>query len=306
MLHDVDAIVGPDGWITYERLTAAVSPNTVHAWVQSGRLVRLEKGVYATPQAATDWRLRVEAALRNRQAVASHATALALWGLVPVPVGPIHVSVGPGRSGRGIAGIVLHRGADLDWHIRRVSGLPVTSVERSLVDAWGQPAGLGRPAVRAAVIKAVRDRMCSVRQLTTEIDRRTRLPARAALVELARLLAQGCRSELEIWGCLNILCGPGMPQFVQQRPVIVRGQTFLLDAACEEVMLAVELDGAAWHGSREQRERDIRRDALVATAGWQTLRFGYGRATAAPEACRRDIRAAYQARRQLMGPNRVR
>ncbi len=69
-------------------------------------------------------------------------------------------------------------------------------------------------------------------------------------------------------------------------------------------MLAVELDGAAWHGSQAQRERDIRRDALVATIGWQTLRFGYGRATASPDACRRDIRSAYEARRRLMNSGR--
>jgi len=66
------------------------------------------------------------------------------------------------------------------------------------------------------------------------------------------------------------------------------------------VLLAVELDGAAWHGSREQRERDIRRDSLLATEGWQTLRFGYRRATADPDGCRRDIRAAHEARRRFV------
>jgi len=50
------------------------------------------------------------------------------------------------------------------------------------------------------------------------------------------------------------------------------------------VRLAVELDGAAWHGSREQRERDIRRDALLATVGWRTLRLGFTRLTSAPDA----------------------
>ena len=78
---------------------------------------------------------------------------------------------------------------------------------------------------------------------------------------------------------------------------------FLLDAAYNEVKLAVEMDGAAWHGSREQRERDIRRDSLLATIGWQTLRFSYGRMTGAPDACRRDVLAAYNARRRLFGPN---
>lgn len=306
VLRDVDAVVGPDGWITYERLTTRVSPTTVRAWVKTGRLVRLDKGVYATVQAAANWRLRVAAAVRGRQAVASHATALALWGLIPLPDAALHLSVGPGRSGRGTPEVVLHRGADLDWHVRRVAGLPVTSVERSLVDAWGQPAGVGRAVVRAAVIRAVRERMCSVRQLTSELDRRPRLPSRAELVELVRLLAEGCRSELEIWGCLHILRGPGMPQFVLQRPVTVGGETFFLDAACDEVMLAVELDGAAWHGSQEQRESDIRRDAMVATAGWQTLRFSYRRATAAREACRREVRSAYEARLRLMRGDHVR
>lgn len=300
MLRDVDAVVGPDGWVTYERLTRRINRNTVTEWLRTGRLVRVDKGVYAPGPAAPGWRLRVAGAVRSRQAVASHATALALWGLVPAPEGPIHLSVGPGRSGRGTPGVVLHRAADVDWHIRRVGGLPVTSVERSLVDSWGQPAGVGRAAVRAAVVRAVRERMCSVRQLRTEVERRTRLPARAALVELVRLLADGCRSELEIWGCVHILRGPGMPQFVHQRPVTVRGETFLLDAACDDVMLAVELDGAAWHGSQEQRERDIRRDALIATVGWQTLRFGFRRATADADGCRRDILAAYETRRRMM------
>ena len=66
-----------------------------------------------------------------------------------------------------------------------------------------------------------------------------------------------------------------MPPFVQQRRVAVGGESFVLDAAYDEVQLAVEMDGAAWHGSRQQRERDIRRDALLATVGWQTLRFSF-------------------------------
>jgi very-short-patch-repair endonuclease len=91
-----------------------------------------------------------------------------------------------------------------------------------------------------------------------------------------------------------------MPTFRQQRPLVVAGQGYVLGAACDEVQLAVEMDGAAWHGSREQRESDIRRDALRATVGWQTLRFSYRRMTRAPEQCRDDIRAAYRARRRLM------
>ncbi len=87
------------------------------------------------------------------------------------------------------------------------------------------------------------------------------------MVELVRLLDEGCQSEIEIWGVLYVLRGPGMPTFTRQRRVVVEGETFLVDAACEDVLLAVEMDGATWHASRVQRERDIRRDALVATLG---------------------------------------
>jgi very-short-patch-repair endonuclease len=144
------------------------------------------------------------------------------------------------------------------------------------------------------------------RQLFDEIERRPCLPRRAALVDLVRLLADGCRSELEIWGCLNVLRGPGMPVFTLQRRVTVAGQMFILDAACDDVLLAVEMDGAAWHGSQQQRERDIRRDALLATVGWQTLRFGFRRMTGHAEACRREIRTVYDARRRLFLPDGVR
>jgi very-short-patch-repair endonuclease len=86
----------------------------------------------------------------------------------------------------------------------------------------------------------------------------------------------------------------------------VGGETFVLDAACEESMLAVEMDGAAWHGSRAQREADIRRDSLLATVGWQTLRFSFTRMTRAPEACRREIRGVHEARLRLLRGDIVR
>jgi very-short-patch-repair endonuclease len=74
----------------------------------------------------------------------------------------------------------------------------------------------------------------------------------------------------------------------------------------DNVLLAVEMDGAAYHGSPEQREQDIRRDALLATEGWQTLRFSYARLTSDPAACRREILAVYSARMRFVGAGGVR
>jgi very-short-patch-repair endonuclease len=304
MALDVASVVGPDGWITWSALTARVDRKTVARWTAQGTLVRLQPGVYATSAAAELWAVRVEAAVLSRGGVASHRTALALWGLVP-PGGPIHVTVEPARSNRHSAGVVLHRASELHDAIRRVNGVPLTCVERTLIDTWGRPGSLTLPTVRASAITAVRRRMCRPQDLTTELDRRPQLRARSSLTELVRLLAAGCQSELEIWGCLNVLRAPGMPRFTLQHRVVVSGRTFFLDAACEEAKLAVELDGAAWHGSREQRERDIRRDALLATAGWQTLRFSFARLTGSPEGCRHEIRAVHAARLHLIRPGRA-
>ena len=303
MALDVRGVVGEAGWVTAAELLPRVSPRTVTNWVAAGKLVRLRPGVFALPSAAPGWRTRLAAALSQSDAVASHVTALALWDLIEHPRGPVHVTVELTRSARGSAGVTVHRSAGVFAERLRVDGLAVTRVERSLVDSWSRPAPLRRSDIRAVALTAVRRRRCSIPELGIELDRRPRLPGRAELVRLVGLLADGCQSELEIWGCLNVLRAPGMPPFLQQRRITVGGQLFLLDAAYDEVKLAVEMDGAAWHGSREQRERDIRRDSLLATIGWQTLRFSHGRMTGAPDACRRDVLAAYNARRRLFGPN---
>lgn len=305
MAHDVHALVGPDGWTTWESLIARVDRKTIARWVDAGHLHRLHPGIYALPAASRVWRSRLEAAAQATQGVISHRSALALWQLAS-PGADVHLTVELSRSGRGSTGLVLHRTRELRDMIRRVDGLPVSCVERAVVDSWGRPGGLSREELRSAAIGAVRRRLCRPRQLMDEVSRRPCLGGRAPLLQLIGLLDDGCQSELEIWGCLNVLRAPGMPPFVQQRRIAVGSEVFALDAAYDEVQLAVEMDGAAWHGSRAQRERDIRRDALLATIGWQTLRFGYRRMTTAPDGCQRDILAAYNARRRLFGLDGVR
>jgi very-short-patch-repair endonuclease len=297
---DPARLIGDPGWITGPALLVYVSRSTVGNWVAAGRLVRLAPGMFALPAAAGNWRVRAAAAVDRRPAVASHVTALAPWELIEHPPGPVHVTVDPLLSRRGSPGVVVHRAVDAYAERRRADGLPVTAVERAVVDTWGSAGGAHRADVRAAAINAVRRRMCRASDLAHELTRSTRLPGRAELGALVALLADGCQSELEIWGCLHVLRAPGMPAFVQHRRVAVAGETFVLDAACEESMLAVEMDGAAWHGSRQQRERDIRRDSLLATVGWQTLRYSFTRLTRTPEACRRDIRMVHAARMRLL------
>ena len=142
MARDVASVVGPDGWTTWEALTARVDRKTVARWTAAGTLVRLQPGIYATPRRPPrNGGCRVEAAVLSRGGVASHRTALALWGLVP-PGGPVHVTVEPRPQQSGAPqSVVLHRARRSQDAVRKVDCVPVTCVERALVDTWGQSGG---------------------------------------------------------------------------------------------------------------------------------------------------------------------
>jgi very-short-patch-repair endonuclease len=278
-----------------------VDRHTVGRWVRAGRLLRPHRGVVALPASWEEWRTRALAGVLATGGTLSHTSALTIWRVL-VDHGPVHVSVPAGRRALHSRGLVVHRVRDLVTD--RLGPFPVTLLPRSLVDGWGTAHGQGghRRAVeqaRGAVIATLRDRRVSVAQLRTETVRRPALPGRRQLDVLIDLVRQGCQSELEIWGVREVLKAPGMPRFVQQHPVVLPFGTVYLDAAVLEAKVAVELDGAAFHGSAEDRERDTRRDVALAALGWVVLRFSYRRLTREPEACRREILAVCRSRRGL-------
>jgi very-short-patch-repair endonuclease len=95
-----------------------------------------------------------------------------------------------------------------------------------------------------------------------------------------------------------------VPPARRQHRVLLPDGPVLLDAAWPEVELAIELDGAAFHGSQEARERDLRRDAALAALGWLVIRFSYRRVTRDPAACRAQIAAADRSRLSVVpGPD---
>ena len=279
-------------------LTHLVDRHTVARWVAAGRLLRPHPGVLVLASRAAEWRTRALAAVLGTGGVLSHSSALAVWRRAPRD-GVIHVSVRADRRAHRRSGLVVHRVQLLDAD--RLGDLPVTSLPRALADTWGHAhsgAGTGRAVelARAAVIGALRERQTRVADLRAHMAARRTRPGRASLERLLQLVEQGCESELEIWGVREVLTGPGMPVFVQQHRVVLPGGSARLDAAVPDLKVAVEMDGAAFHGSAEDRERDIRRDVALAALGWVVLRFSYRRLTREPEACRREILAVCRAR----------
>ena len=298
-MHQLTALF-PDAVARRTDVVAATSSSSVSRWLARGDLVLVQPGVVALPQHSAHWAVRARAAMLWTGGYLSHLSALHAADLLTTPDGPVHVTVPVARCPRGGSGVIAHR-SDRRLVTVRCGHFEVLQLERSLVDAWAwahSPARNTRasreaPLVRRAVIEGTRSRVVRRQAVRRDSDARPLHAGRSLLISLLDLIGGGCESELEIWGVQHVLPGPpAVPAYIQQHAVVLPdGGRVKLDAAWPEARVAVELDGAAFHGSREARERDLRRDTALAAVGWVVLRFSYARLMSDPEGCRREIEA---------------
>lgn len=225
----------------------------------------------------------------------SDITAVQRWGLLAAQVtDDVHVSVPVGRAPRSRPGLVVHRRQQMP-RTARVAGLPTVHPADAVVTSWST---LGRDVRREPAITAVRNRLVTPGLLRTALMKQVRAPGRAELGRLIDLLDAGCESELEIWGFLDVFDVPGLRHGKRQMWLRTPAGSFRLDIGYEAERTAIELDGRHFHASPAQRERDMRRDAALASIGWLTLRFSHRRLHDDVAGCRRDALSALAARRR--------
>jgi very-short-patch-repair endonuclease len=270
-------------------LEAGLTHAMVGERVRSGRLIRLHRGVYAVGHARLrregHWLAAVLAV--GPGAVLSHRDAAGLHDLRPANHATTEVSTT--RQPRAIRGIAIHRTTVLDAQdITTVSGIPVTTVARTLVDLAGL---VPRDHLAKAIKEAERRHVLDMRQVEGAMARTRgrRGPGHRALREaIAEHVALGLtasESALED-AFLRLLRDARLP-----RPAInayVEG--FRVDAVWREQHVAVELDGWAWHHARDAFERDRERDAALTTAGWRVVRFTHRQVIGRPDAVVETLR----------------
>jgi len=263
---------------------------------RAGSLVRLLPGVFADASRSGDPDVRHRAALtyaggEGGGGALSHTSALAIWGLIESKRDEVeHVTVVRTSTARSQGWLVVHhpRGfTPQPPHMVVRDGLPVTRLERSLVDAWPWLPPARR---RAPLIAAVNDRLTTPERLAEALSGAPRITGHAELRELVDKLAAGCRSALEIWGHDHVFTGPGMPPFQRQVPVRLGATTVYLDVYDETTRVNFELDGATVHGNPRQREIDLRRDSALAARGILVVRFSHDRLINDTAAVRREVR----------------
>jgi very-short-patch-repair endonuclease len=224
----------------------------------------------------------------------SHLTALRRWDLPAFDPAPVHVTVPIARHPIGrTPGLIVHR-TRVRTPVRLVDGLRTVAPCTAVVRSW---ALLPPSTRRAPAIEAARRRLVTAADLRDAASHAVGMPGRSELTGLIDALASGCESELELWGFLKVFDVPGLRHGQRQKVVQARGHTFRLDLAYDEERVAVELDGYRYHSGREQRERDMRRDAALASIGWLTLRFSHERLHNDIAGCRRDTLTTLAGRR---------
>jgi very-short-patch-repair endonuclease len=261
--------------------------------IRVGRLHPVHLGVYAVGHTVETVNGASMAAVLacGPEAVLSHRSAAALWGLRRTPSGAIHVTV-PSRNGRKRPGIRIHRVGQLQPDERTVIyNIPVTSLARTLLD---YAEDVNRLWLERAFENADRRDLLDLRAIEAQLDRSPGRRGRKALRELVagyRGPEHDFRSEFER-RFVELIRDAGLP--LPQMNVVVAG--VLVDAYWPVERLVVELDGYEFHRAKRNFENDRENDAILARAGLQRLRITYDRLTNKREEALADIQALLRLR----------
>jgi very-short-patch-repair endonuclease len=292
-----EVIESNGGLATRRQLQRRVPKAVLDGLVGRQQLVRVFPRVYRLRDAAADSIVSLRAALLHAgpEAAISHTTALAVWGEWRLER-PFHLTVHQDMRRAGAPDVVVHRRKNFDPRssqcvLRR--GLRVTTLARTVIDAWPL---IPPPERRPLVLDLARRRLVSPHQLDDALSERPNVAGRRLLRQTIDLIADGCESELEAHGVLNVFRHRSLPRSVGQFPLDLSSGRIRLDRAWPEVKLAVELDGARYHTSPEDRAEDLARDAALAALGWVVLRFTYAEVLRDPEGVRQKVLDVYRTR----------
>lgn len=265
------------GLVTRPKLLhAGLTADDIVGRVSRGSLRRVHPGVYATFGTPLGHEARILAAClaAGDGAVASHRSALWLWGLLDGEQ-PIDITA-PRASHPVPGGFVLHRPNVLrtvDAVVRHQ--IPATNPMRSLLDAG---AVVPRPLVGECVERALTSRLVTVKGLRVVLAElggpgRTGTGALRSYLDRRALGDRRPESMIEPLMARLLYADLGIGPVEYQRQLTLDGQEVRPDFLVSRAMAAVEVDGLDAHASREALDRDLQRQNLLVRHGYLVLRY---------------------------------
>jgi hypothetical protein len=235
--------------------------------VAAGRLVAVEQGVFAiAPVMDDDWGRWMGATLTAPGSVLSHLSAASAWGMLSMSR-PLERVTRPGSGGpRRHGGVLAYRSSTLDGDVVDITGIPITSVPRTLLDL---SVTVGNAALARALREAVRLELTTLAALGDRLgDYRGRRGSRRLADTVARyagLPLERARSGAEV-RALEALRDAHRP--LPRLNTRIAGEEADLSWPTEK--LIIEIDGSPFHldlGEDERKQRAWEK------AGWTVRRI---------------------------------
>jgi hypothetical protein len=248
-----------------------ITEERLRTWVRHGRLVSRHRGVYTVGHRLLSQRGRWMAAVLagGADALLSHRSAAALWGIRPPGAHAIEITVPPGGARLSGRAVRSHRSAIVSQFASVVDGIPVTSVAFTLLDL----AAVLRPhQLRRAVEASERLELFDLREVETALAADPGRPGSPALLALlADMKDHGVtrtRSEVEAL-FLQLCVDHDLPR--PQVNLYDNGRE--VDFRWAQQRLIVEVDGWQFHRSHRAFVTDRARDRAALKTGWRVARF---------------------------------
>lgn len=272
---------------------------------RTGETVGIRHGVSRWCGTPVSWRTMAAAAVLaarkggggDRAAVLSHRSAGVLWGLLPPPAQEERLEITAPKQHR-LQGVTAHRHTLTDRERTTCHGIPVTTVERTLLDL---AESCEADELGLLIDEALRRQLTTVAKLHATLaahagqGRRRTAPMREAMAERgAGYHPGGSAREQErdrLWDRL------GLPPATRQHKVRIRGKTYVLDRAIVELKIGIEWNSREWHDTRSRFYYDSDRRNDLTQEGWLILDFTM---RTSPERIVRTVMAAVEQRKLLL------
>ncbi len=275
-------VAGQHGIVSRRQLRdIGLSDTMIARWLETGRLHRLHRRVYAVGHTAISIEGRLWAALlyAGDEAVFSHTTAAWIWSLIDAEPRRIHLTV-PGRRSS-LPDVRVHHSRQIDC--AECSGFPVTSVARTLLDI---AAMLPFRQLRRALAEAEYRKLLAPAEILA-VAGSGRRGSRALRVAMAKHMPELAETLSILEERFLELCesaGLPMPE-ANRKTGLMR-----VDAVWRDARLAVEVDGGDAHAGLGQLKRDRDRELALRAQGFQVVRYSWEQISRRPGQVAEDLR----------------
>jgi len=254
-----------DGLATTGELLTVMTRQQLDVQVRKGGLIRVWRGVYSVAQPDLLMRLRALDLLIGGHAVACMHTAAALYGFCVEKHDSVHVLDSGSR---------LRLGGELVVHQREGAPLQLISSRSATSPAWTAvevARQVRRPRALATLDAALHSGWCSAADLAETMDRHRGRRGIVAVRNLLPLVDGRAESAMESEARL-VMLDHGLPRPELQYLIRGRnGESWRVDFAWPEAMVAAEYDSVQWHAGRSEMLRDKVRFAGVQELGWTVI-----------------------------------